>query len=246
MEVVPKSHVRGHVNQHPPPQRSKYYYSGRASILGNREYTGNYVVFLADEDDPPSPREDEGDDSPTPSVDTNTAELEVFEELGKSRAGLVGGKTTTVSAPRRGSVTTKSSSSSTRKKDKKKRKDATEDIEERRNQRKRDFSELEDTVLNSEEFSADKKPDMFKDDRLFNRLPFKKATQICLDNEQLVKKKELKNKSKHAAEKGNEQLTPVKIREGKANAGDNLHEEARKLRPVNKEIKDMMKWIPAK
>ena len=111
--------------------------------------------------------------------------------------------------------------------------------------KKRDDSSS-DEVLNSEEFSHDKRPDLFSDDRLFNRLPFEKAAQICWDHEQIQKKKEIKAKEKNSVEKADDKLPAVQVPEGIDDSVDKLHKVARSLRPVNKEVKDMMSWLPTK
>ena len=120
---------------------------------------------------------------------------------------------------------------SKKKKDKKRKKSS---AEERNTVRKKKTKEValndsEEEMLNSDSFPVEKRPQMFQDDRLFNRLPFEKAAQICWDHEQMENKKELKSKSKHAAEKADDKLPVVKVSEGEDNAGDKIHEGSRKL-----------------
>ena len=103
-------------------------------------------------------------------------------------------------------------------------------------------------MKNSDEFPSEVRPEMFKDNRRFNRLTFEKAAQICWEHQQglekikLVEKK--KNEQKTDQERSDDSLPLIKIPEGEDNAFDKICEARKLLRPVNKEIKDQMSWMP--
>ena len=101
-------------------------------------------------------------------------------------------------------------------------------------------------ILNSQEFpDPETRPPMFRDDRLFNRLAFEHAARVMWEYAQSEEKKREQQKKKKDHEKSDDKLPILNIPEGKDD-GCSLISEARKLlaRPVNKEIKDQMSWLP--
>ena len=56
---------------------------------------------------------------------------------------------------------------------------------------------VEDTVKNSDEFPADMRPAMFKDDKKLNRLDYSQAAQIVWEYQQNMEKKKEKQKKKN-------------------------------------------------
>jgi hypothetical protein len=110
-------------------------------------------------------------------------------------------------------------------------------------------TEVEDdsSRLHSEEFPAEMRPQMFKDDRIFNKLPFEKAASIVWEYQQGLDKKKEKQRKRGEQEKSDDKLLTIRIPAGEDD-GQNQISEARKLtsRPVNKEIKDQMSWLPVR
>ena len=101
-------------------------------------------------------------------------------------------------------------------------------------------------ILNSQEFpDPETRPAMFRDDRLFNRLTFENAARVMWEFAQSEEKKKDQQKKKKDHEKSNDKLPVLNIPEGKDD-GCSMISEARKLlvRPVNKEIKEQMSWLP--
>ena len=100
---------------------------------------------------------------------------------------------------------------------------------------------------NSEEFPANVRPIMYREDRLFDKLPFRVAAQIVWEHSLQEEKKNEKLKNKNRTEKTNDKLPLLDIPAGKDDA-INVISEARKLlsRPVMKEVKDQMSWLPVK
>ena len=101
-------------------------------------------------------------------------------------------------------------------------------------------------VLNSQEFpDPETRPVMFRDDWLFIRLPFEHAARVMWEYAQSEEKKKEQQKKKKDHEKSDDKLPLLNIPEGKDD-GCTLISEARKMlaRPVNKEIKDQMSWLP--
>ena len=61
----------------------------------------------------------------------------------------------------------------------------------------------------------------------------------------MVEKWKMKSSAKNAMEKSDDKLLKLKIPEGEDDSSNNLNTEARKLlRPVNKEIGELMDWFP--
>ena len=103
------------------------------------------------------------------------------------------------------------------------------------------------TKTNSEMFPANVRPEMFKDDEMFNNLGFEKASTFVHEHAMLQAKLKMKESSKNAQEKSDDEIKKVKIPEGEDDAKETLNIEARKaLRPVNKEISEQMSWIVTK
>ena len=101
--------------------------------------------------------------------------------------------------------------------------------------------------LHSEVFPADMRPAMFQDDQIFNRLPFEKAASIVWEYQQSLEKKREKQRIRGEKERTDDKLPTITVPAGEDNGLDKIS-EARKLlsRPVNKEIKDQMAWLPTK
>ena len=177
----------------------------------------------------PAPRgddeeDDEDNDSPAASDDTIAAEVRVVNELGGSRQSVA-----RMTGSKRSTGSTEQNTQKKKNDKKRKRVSASERSERRAKKNKEVEDDSEEEMLNSEAFTPDKRPEMFKDDKLFNRLSFEKAAQICWDEEQLQRKKELKNKAKNGAEKADDKLPLVKVSEGQDNAMDKIHKAARQL-----------------
>ena len=101
-------------------------------------------------------------------------------------------------------------------------------------------------ILNSQEFpDLESRPAMFRDDRLFDRLTFEHAARVMWEYAQSEEKKKEQLKKKKDHEKSDDKLPLLKIPEG-TDDGCSVISEARKLlaRPVNKEIKEQMFWLP--
>ena len=109
--------------------------------------------------------------------------------------------------------------------------------------RKTDKEEAEDTRKNSDFYPKDQRPPMFENDEKFNKLSFDKAAKICFSFYQMEEKKKEKESKDNTVEKTDDKIPTVEIPAGPDNAGDILNIEAReKLRPVNKEMGDIMDW----
>ena len=100
---------------------------------------------------------------------------------------------------------------------------------------------------NSEIYPVEERPPMFKDDVKFNSLSGDRAAKVCFSFYELSEKKKVKQTKQNTFEKSDDAIPTLKIPAGEDNALDVIHEEARQmLRPVNKEIKEMMTWLPVK
>ena len=95
---------------------------------------------------------------------------------------------------------------------------------------------------NSELFPADSRPDMFRNDEVFNALSFDKASTFVHEHGMLQAKMKMKESHKNSQEKSDDKLKEVKVPDGVDDAKDNLHKIARNLRPVNSEITEQMSW----
>ena len=106
--------------------------------------------------------------------------------------------------------------------------------------------ENEEEQKNSDDFPADVRPDLFKDDRKFNKLSYESAAKICWEYKQMKERKELKEKKSGNFEKADDKLPLLKIEAGEDDAR-NVFCEARKiLRPPVVEMKRIMEWYPTK
>ena len=90
---------------------------------------------------------------------------------------------------------------------------------------------------NSEMFPADIRPEMFRNDEVFNALTFDKASTFVHEHGMLQAKMKMKESHKNSQEKSDDKLKEVKVPDGVDDAKDILHKVARNLRPVNSEIK---------
>ena len=95
---------------------------------------------------------------------------------------------------------------------------------------------------NSDMFPADVRPEIFRDDDVFNGLTFDKASTFVHEHGLLQAKIKMKDASKNSQEKADDKLKKVEVEAGSDDAQNNLNEGARNLRPVNKEMNDQMKW----
>ena len=108
-------------------------------------------------------------------------------------------------------------------------------------------SVLQEKKRNSDMYPAEERPPMFKDDSKFNSLSGDRAAKVCFSFYELSEKKKVKQTKQNTFEKSDDLIPTLKIPGGEDNAQDVVHEEARKmLRPVNKEIKELMTWFPIK
>ena len=99
---------------------------------------------------------------------------------------------------------------------------------------------------NSQEFpDKEARPQMFRDDRLFDRLTFENAARVMWEHSQVEEKKKEQQRKKKDYEKADDKLLLLDIPAGK-DIGIDVVCEARRLlaRPLNKEIKDQMNWLP--
>jgi hypothetical protein len=101
-----------------------------------------------------------------------------------------------------------------------------------------------DNTKNSEEFPVEVRPVLFKDNRLFDKLSFESAASIVWDFQQTLDKKKLFEKKKGEKEKSDDKLPLVKIPAGEDDAMNRISDARKLLRPVNKEIKEQMSWLP--
>ena len=92
-------------------------------------------------------------------------------------------------------------------------------------------------------FPAEVRPEIFRNDDVFNALTFDKASTFVHEHGLLQAKIKMKNASKNSQEKADDKLSKVEVLAGGDAAQENLNEVARNLRPVNKEITDQMKWM---
>ena len=98
---------------------------------------------------------------------------------------------------------------------------------------------------NSELFPKSERPEMFQDDDKFNALGTDRAAKTCYHHSVEEARKKEKSEKKNSLEKCDDELKKVAIPAGIDDARDELNIEARKLlRPVVKEIKEMIKWYP--
>ena len=96
---------------------------------------------------------------------------------------------------------------------------------------------------NSDFYPKDQRPPMFDNDEKFNKLSFDKAAKICFSFYQMEEKRRDKESKDNTIEKTDDKIPTVEIPAGADNAEDVLNIEARKrLRPVNKEMRDIMDW----
>ena len=95
---------------------------------------------------------------------------------------------------------------------------------------------------NSDMFPADVRPDIFRNDDVFNALSFDKASTFVHEHGLLQAKIKMKDASRNSQEKADDKLKKIEVKAESDDAQDNLNESARNLRPVNKEITDQMKW----
>ena len=98
---------------------------------------------------------------------------------------------------------------------------------------------------NSELFPKEERPEMFKNDDKFNALGTDRAAKIVYHHSVEEARKKEKSEKKNSLEKCDDELKKVSIPAGFDDAREELNIEARKLlRPVVKEIKEMIKWYP--
>ena len=98
---------------------------------------------------------------------------------------------------------------------------------------------------NSDEFPAEERPPMFRNDHKFDRLDYQTAAKVCFEYSMMIEKRAMKSSAKNSLEKCDDKLVKVKIPEGEDDAFETLNIIARqKLRPVNKEIDAIMDWFP--
>ena len=107
---------------------------------------------------------------------------------------------------------------------------------------KKGRGEVVQAKKNSDMFPADVRPDIFRNDEVFNALTFDKASTFVHEHGLLQAKIKMKNASKNSQEKADDKLKEVEVTGGVDDAQEKLNEVARNLRPVNKEIGDQMKW----
>ena len=92
---------------------------------------------------------------------------------------------------------------------------------------------------NSEMFPKSERPLIFQSDDKFDAIGVDKAANICYKHSV-----EEDRKKKNSLEKCDDVLKKVMVPAGGDDAKDELNIEARKLRPVCKEIKKLMDWFP--
>ena len=98
---------------------------------------------------------------------------------------------------------------------------------------------------NSDLYAKEKRPELFRDDEVFNSLNADKAGKVCYLHFLEEKKDKRKAELKNSKEKCDDVIKSVMIPGGADDAKNNLNVEARKLmRPVVKDISKMMEWFP--
>ena len=105
-----------------------------------------------------------------------------------------------------------------------------------------EVTEVVTVRLNSDRFPKEIRPEMFRDDELFNKLSLDRAAMVCHDYAMLLAKEKMKDKKKASQEKSDDTLAKIQVPAGEDNASDTLNTVARQLRPVNKEMADQMSW----
>ena len=110
--------------------------------------------------------------------------------------------------------------------------------------REKDEGPLPKVMKNSEMFPKEKRPDLFQDDHMFDMIPLDRAAKLCYKHSLEEEKRKLQKEKKNASEKADDVIKTVKVPEGDDDSKDVLNIEARKLRPVAKEISKCMDWIP--
>lgn len=115
-----------------------------------------------------------------------------------------------------------------------------------RKRRRVEEVEVVELKKNSEEFRKDMRPEMFKNDDVFNRLEFRYAANVCWEFVR-DKKKQFKDKKRNTLEKCDDVLPLVKFEAAENNAKDKLSTEIRKkLKLVSKEIREQIVWFTIK
>ena len=98
----------------------------------------------------------------------------------------------------------------------------------------------------SQLFPKEERPPMYQDDEKFDALDVDRAAKTCYHHSVEMARKKEKEQKKNSSEKCDDVLKKVSVPAGDDDARDQLNKEARKLRPVVKEIKAMMDWYPVK
>ena len=101
----------------------------------------------------------------------------------------------------------------------------------------------EQSKKNSDLFPADVRPDIFRNDAVFNALSFDKASTFVHEHGLMQAKIKLKERSRNSQEKADDKIRMVEVPAGEDDAQEILNTVARNLRPVNKEIKEQMGWL---
>ena len=119
---------------------------------------------------------------------------------------------------------------------------------ERRKKRRNEDVQEEEVVegSNSKDFPREDRPDLFKDDKKFDKLSYETAAKICWEYKQLKDKKEMKAKKSASLEKADDKLPVVKVEAGEDDAKSLFCDARRVLRPPVVEMKNIMSWYPTK
>ena len=97
---------------------------------------------------------------------------------------------------------------------------------------------------NSDMYPKSERPAIFQDDDKFNAIDVNIASKICYKHSVEEDRKKRKDQKKNSLEKCDDVLKKVMVPAGGDDSKDELNIEARKLRPVCKEIKKLMDWFP--
>ena len=98
-----------------------------------------------------------------------------------------------------------------------------------------------------DDFPAHRRPESWRDDKLWNKLTWEQASNIVIEYEKIEAMKKERKTKKRKVEKSDDKIPVVMIPAGEDDCRDKVS-EARKLtcRPVVKEVKEYMSWMPVK
>ena len=99
---------------------------------------------------------------------------------------------------------------------------------------------------NSKDFPKEERPEMFQDDKKFDKLSYESAARICWEFKQLSDKKEMKAKKSASLEKTDDKLPLIKIKADEDDARKVFSKARQVLRPPVVKMKNIMGWYNTK